>query len=271
MSDQQQHGVRETLFQIPDIDTTQDKPTIPHSSLRKTNHSVIVYGIAGAFLGLIAITAFTLWLSFYKDPAKVADHDTPSSSRPSLSIALLTGGETTPATQSLLNKETKVTAAWLQNNFEIRPGVLNPEGLCLKKTICDDTADPDQDGLINLYEYNYGVDPNDPDTDKDGLIDTVELFVYYSNPKQKDSDADIANDFEELKVCTDPIQTVPDKMLLQRRSQIASDLTIFPYKQPTLSLMKGSAATDDDIKNGYWVGECGDSTSDSSSSSSVEQ
>ena len=33
------------------------------------------------------------------------------------------------------------------------------------------SSDPDQDGLTNLEEYQLGLDPRDPDTDHDGLVD----------------------------------------------------------------------------------------------------
>jgi hypothetical protein len=35
----------------------------------------------------------------------------------------------------------------------------------------DAEADPDDDGLTNLEEYQSGTDPHNPDTDGDGLPD----------------------------------------------------------------------------------------------------
>jgi hypothetical protein len=43
-------------------------------------------------------------------------------------------------------------------------------------------GDPDQDGLINLYEYQYGTDPLHWDTDDDGLSDYDEIFHYGTDP-----------------------------------------------------------------------------------------
>jgi hypothetical protein len=43
-------------------------------------------------------------------------------------------------------------------------------------------ADPDQDGLTNLEEYQHGTDPTNPDTDGDGLSDGDEVHVYGSDP-----------------------------------------------------------------------------------------
>jgi hypothetical protein len=241
------------MFQIPDVDTLGVSP-IASTSTKNNRHSLWVYTIAGAFVGLLVITAITLWLSFQTQPVKVRDTSTTYSLGAKTS-ALLTGGVDTPATKSKVNSESTVSKMWLKENFGIRPGVLDDQNICLKVTICSDTADPDQDGLINIYEYNYSTDPNDPDTDKDGLTDTIELFVYFSNPKQKDSDQDLVSDFDELKQCGDPILS-GQSLTLEKRAQIASDLAIFPARQPTLSSWRAASATDDDIKNGYLSSGC---------------
>jgi len=42
--------------------------------------------------------------------------------------------------------------------------------------------DPDHDGLTNLQEFQNGTDPNNPDTDGDGLTDGQEVLVYNTSP-----------------------------------------------------------------------------------------
>jgi len=42
--------------------------------------------------------------------------------------------------------------------------------------------DPDHDGLTNLQEFQHGTDPNNPDTDGDGLTDGQEVLMYHTNP-----------------------------------------------------------------------------------------
>src|SRR5713101_2814930 len=50
--------------------------------------------------------------------------------------------------------------------------------------------DPDQDGLTNLEEYQHGTDPNNPDTDGDGLSDGDEVHKYHTDPLNPDTDGD---------------------------------------------------------------------------------
>ena len=51
-------------------------------------------------------------------------------------------------------------------------------------------VDKDEDGLTNTEELGYGTDPNDADTDNDGLNDGLELNVYSTDPFDQDSDND---------------------------------------------------------------------------------
>jgi hypothetical protein len=65
--------------------------------------------------------------------------------------------------------------------------------------------DPDHDGLTNLEEYQYGTDPNNPDTDGDGLSDGDEVHVYRTNPLLWDTDGDGISDGVEVKTGSDPL------------------------------------------------------------------
>lgn len=69
--------------------------------------------------------------------------------------------------------------------------------------------DPDGDGLTNDQELNAGTDPNNADTDGDGLMDGEELTKYRTDPKNFDTDKDDLMDGEEVnKWKTNPL--VPD-------------------------------------------------------------
>lgn len=65
--------------------------------------------------------------------------------------------------------------------------------------------DPDDDGLTNLEEYQNGTDPNNPDTDGDGLSDGDEVHLYHTNPLLWDTDGDGISDGVEVRTGSDPL------------------------------------------------------------------
>ncbi len=88
----------------------------------------------------------------------------------------------------------------------------------------DAAEDADNDGSLNLEECQRGTDPNEQDTDMDGLSDGVEdgggtfvsATVTGTDPLVADTDDDGLNDGDELVAGTDPFDpdtdgdTVPD-------------------------------------------------------------
>ena len=66
-------------------------------------------------------------------------------------------------------------------------------------------SDNDMDGLTKREEIKIGTDPNNPDSDGDGLKDGEEVKKYKTNPLDVDSDNDGLNDGDEVyKYKTDP-------------------------------------------------------------------
>ncbi|MEW6508038.1 MAG: OmpA family protein [Bacteroidota bacterium] len=59
-------------------------------------------------------------------------------------------------------------------------------------------SDKDKDGLTKREELEIGTDPNNPDTDGDGLDDGAEVKQYNTDPKNSDSDGDGLKDGEEV-------------------------------------------------------------------------
>lgn len=58
--------------------------------------------------------------------------------------------------------------------------------------------DNDADQLSNQQEQILGTDPNNPDSDQDGLNDGLEVLVYSSDPRRADTDGDGLTDPQEI-------------------------------------------------------------------------
>lgn len=65
------------------------------------------------------------------------------------------------------------------------------------KSLSVDTGDTDKDGVLNFTEELYHTDPNNADTDGDGLSDYYELAVLGTDPNKSDSNGDGISDADE--------------------------------------------------------------------------
>lgn len=73
------------------------------------------------------------------------------------------------------------------------------------------TRDDDNDRLSFLSESFHRSDPNDPDTDDDGLDDGIEVLWYGTSPVFADTDGDLLSDGAEVRVHqTNPLKTDTD-------------------------------------------------------------
>ena len=82
--------------------------------------------------------------------------------------------------------------------------------------------DSDMDGLPDDMEAALGTDPNDPDSDNDGLLDGEEVFVYGTDPLDEDSDDDGWWDGAETVVMSDPndVDSKPTQLISTQPSQL---------------------------------------------------
>jgi outer membrane protein OmpA-like peptidoglycan-associated protein/opacity protein-like surface antigen len=72
-------------------------------------------------------------------------------------------------------------------------------------------SDKDKDGLTLRDELALGTDPNNPDTDADGINDGDEVHKYHTNPLKADTDGDGLSDYDEIfKYHTDPLKADTD-------------------------------------------------------------
>ncbi|MCK4744688.1 hypothetical protein KAS41_01355 [Candidatus Parcubacteria bacterium] len=59
--------------------------------------------------------------------------------------------------------------------------------------------DQDREGLYDFEEKKIGTDPNNHDTDNDGLDDYYEVRIYRTDPLNPDTDNDGYSDGEEVR------------------------------------------------------------------------
>jgi outer membrane protein OmpA-like peptidoglycan-associated protein len=94
-------------------------------------------------------------------------------------------------------------------------------------------SDDDNDRLMSDREEELGTNPNDPDTDKDGLNDGEEVMQYSTDPLNRDSDGDGLTDGDEVKKYkTDPLKADTDGDGLSDREELI-DYKTDPLKKDT--------------------------------------
>lgn len=65
--------------------------------------------------------------------------------------------------------------------------------------------DTDLDGLKDDEEKALGTDPNNVDSDRDGLMDGDEAHKYHTDPKSADTDQDGVGDLIEIRFGKNPL------------------------------------------------------------------
>lgn len=123
-------------------------------------------------------------------------------------------GTVTAAEDKLLYRpgETATLTATPQSGYvfshwsEGLSGTDNPDTLVMDKDtkvtaiFILDPSDDDSDGLTNHEEVIHSTDPQNPDSDGDGLKDGEEAKIHNTNPLLADSDGDGLGDKQELEV-----------------------------------------------------------------------
>ena len=106
---------------------------------------------------------------------------------------------------------------------------------CQDLAICGDSADPDHDGLTNV-EYGYKTDPNNPDSDSDGLADGDEVHAFGSSPLTgRTYSSGQYNDADFVKGGYDT--TTNEKFTPEKLTDIKSKIAQSGLHQPTISTL----------------------------------
>lgn len=96
-----------------------------------------------------------------------------------------------------------------------------------KNDASDAALDADSDSLSNLEEYTFGTDPQNSDSDGDGLDDNAELNTHGTDPINSDSDADGLSDGEEVNTYnSDPLAIDSDGDFLPDHWEAANGLNL---------------------------------------------
>jgi hypothetical protein len=105
---------------------------------------------------------------------------------------------------------------------------------CTDVALCGDQADPDHDGLVNLDEQQQGTDPNNADSDQDGLADGDEVHVFGSNPLNAHTSGN--NKFTDADYVQGSYNFSDDKPLTPDQiSEISQKMAQFRLHQPTVA------------------------------------
>jgi hypothetical protein len=115
--------------------------------------------------------------------------------------SLSDGDEVNIYNTNLLSSDTDEDG--LSDDYEVLYDFLDPNNPD------DALQDYDEDNLDNIDERSWGCDPENPDTDGDGLLDGDEIKRYFTNPLFSDAEADYDGDgltnVEEVDIYeTDP-------------------------------------------------------------------
>lgn len=201
--------VKPTMAVAKDISINPNPKPQPKPEIKfyQDKRKMKLYGAIFMTVAVFGVLGYLIWHSFFPPkPITIADLE---------QQALSEQTKNTPTTTPNSTVSIATSPAWQQKYFG------NP--ICSRPQVCGDNADPDNDGLTNLEEFKAGTDPNNSDSDGDGLADGDEVHVFLSDPLQTHSsgngqysDADNAKDgynpINNNKYSSDELQALQKRM-----------------------------------------------------------
>lgn len=166
---------------------------------------------------ILAIIAGAVWFLFFKEKKDdVVDQPIITEPEPTVVADVTTPGD------------------WLSKYFKSET--------CTELNICGDKADPDRDGMSNKEEFDAGTDPNNADSDSEGISDGDEKFVFNSDPLVGRTYREgTYNDADFIKGGYD-VQTNAT-YTTERLSQIKANIAQYGLHQPTITTLGDIAIT----------------------------
>ncbi len=248
---------------------------------KKTGNQTFLIIIVAVIVLLVLVAGVLIYLNFQSSGTETpmengnTQESVEEEENPQIQINVgKTGGEGTPATLARKGTDGRLSADFISRYFQIQP-FIDDDGNCTEEDRCGVEADPDNDGVTNIEEQNFGTDPLNSDTDRDGIADGDELYVYYTNPLIEDSDGDTFPDFTEIANCFDPtadtsgLKMVESDVGFLTLDTIESNVELNPLRSITQITFRSGGASSSDIAKGYIEETCVVAVSEESESEST--
>lgn len=199
-----------TTMSMPEIPPMNDLPPGAIPSLYPTKQPVLGKILFAVILcALLAGGVMAGWWVYttYVLPAKtpVVNKNTTGTADPDLvNVPAVTPSATLPVAatntaSSTPNNAVTSTSSTTADATDV------PEQIKSEVILFGEPIDSDKDGLDDEREKDFKTNPNNPDTDKDGLSDGDEVLIWHTDPLNSDTDGDTFLDGEEVKHGYNPL------------------------------------------------------------------
>ena len=195
----------EFIYPYTTIVQSSDRQTQALNGEAVAKAMIPTWVLPAVVVGCIILAALA-GIIFFGGNSLADSRATQTAQAPLTQIAMLTVGAplTQSAQETLAAQVTEIEQATAIANLT-QTAVAN-----MTEAAAEGQRDDDGDGLTNDQEAQIGTDPQNPDTDGDGLGDGAEVNVYRTNPLNPDSDADRLNDGSEIDIGTNPLNPDTD-------------------------------------------------------------
>lgn len=152
------------------IESQEKKPagSLSVAELFKKHRLYFVIGIVVAIFGVAGYFVYGMLTKVNEEDLIVSGNDL----KPA-------GDQVKPAEKTTANMTLE---EWQEHYFGAK--------VCAEPNMCGDGADPERDGLNNKEEFGLKSDPNNSDSDQDGLSDGDEVKIFGSDPLKTHSGSD---------------------------------------------------------------------------------